>query len=262
MSPSQPFKWKIVPLSKFQLLDIREEDILNEGHFRKCDTYRGGGGYDQFPAIFMKRTGLGSPNKQFVVQTYGCNLDCQYCYVTRSGVWGQYVEYDTYDLVASFRASEQEVFHLMGGAPAFYLDHWPELLDALSLFSDIPFHSDFLLTEHIYDIEVLRDIARPNCLYAVSIKGTSKQNYETNTRRPYMEYSETMILGQLERLKIAGVNFYITFTNPDEQLEEYKAMMAYSLGEDIFEDSFVIGLKDYKAVEFVDIDPRFPEVKA
>ncbi len=265
MSPTRNFQWKIVPLSKFQLLDVREEDILNEGHFRRCDTYRGGGGYDEFPAIFMQRAfGSGAKystlkaNRQFVAQTYGCNLDCKYCYVTRSGVWGQYVEYSTEDLVTAFIESGQEVFHLMGGAPAFYLDHWPELLDELyTRLSFVPFHSDFLLTEHTYDLTVLKAVARRNCLYAVSIKGTSKQNYEANTRRPYMQYDETKLLENLERLKVAGVNFYITFTNPDERLEEYKAMMAYRLGEDIFKDSFVIGLKPYKAVEFVDVRSNF-----
>jgi hypothetical protein len=44
-------KWKVVPLSPGQLLDVRPEDILNDGHFRRCNTYRGGGGYDQFPRL-------------------------------------------------------------------------------------------------------------------------------------------------------------------------------------------------------------------
>lgn len=250
------FKWKIVPISKYQLLDVREEDILGGGHFRKCDTYRGGGGYDQFPAIFEKRTELGRPHHQFVVQTYGCNLDCPYCYVTRSGVWGKYVEYSTVDLVDAFRDSEQEVFHLMGGAPALYLDHWPEILDELDhRLGFIPFHSDFLLSEHPYDLEVLKAVARPTCLYAVSIKGTSKQNYESNTRRPYFDNDESSILSNLALLVEAEVNFYLTFTNPDEHLEEYKEMLVDRFGQKILEDSFVIELKEYEAVKFVDMRP-------
>lgn len=42
-------KWPVVPLSEGQLKDVNPADILEEGLYRKCDTYRGGGGYDQFP---------------------------------------------------------------------------------------------------------------------------------------------------------------------------------------------------------------------
>lgn len=248
------FKWKIVPISKYQLLDVREEDVLGGGHFRKCDTYRGGGGYDEFPVIFEKITGLEKPHHQFVAQVYGCNLDCEYCYVTRSGVWGKYVEYTSSELVSAFLVSGQQVFHLMGGAPALYLDHWPELLDELDTrLGFIPFHSDFLLSESVYSYEVLKAVARSNCLYAVSIKGTSRENYESNVRKPY---EEDRMIDNLVRLYESEVNFYLTFTNPDKHLEDYKTMLQDKVGQGILENSFVIGLKEYKAVEFVDERPN------
>ena len=107
-------KWKVVPLSLNQLRDVRKEDVLEDGIFRKCDTYRGGGGYDQFPIICEKRLGE-RRHHQFVVQLFGCNLDCPYCYVTREGVWGEPIQITTEQLVQAFQRSVQEVFHLMGG---------------------------------------------------------------------------------------------------------------------------------------------------
>jgi hypothetical protein len=47
--------WPVVPLCKNQLRDIKEEDILEKGLYRLCNTYKGGGGYDQFNKIYEKR---------------------------------------------------------------------------------------------------------------------------------------------------------------------------------------------------------------
>ena len=30
--------WKVVPINGKQLLDVRQEDLLNKGLFRKCNT--------------------------------------------------------------------------------------------------------------------------------------------------------------------------------------------------------------------------------
>ena len=38
--------------------------------------------------------------------------------------------------------SKLDVFHLMGGAPALYIEHWIEILEKLP--ENIPFHSDLL----------------------------------------------------------------------------------------------------------------------
>ena len=86
---------------------------------------------------------------QFVVQLYGCNLDCPFCYVTRRGVWDTPIKVSTDALVRAYALSGANVFHLMGGAPALQMKFWPELLDALG--PDILFHSDLMLTETRYD---------------------------------------------------------------------------------------------------------------
>ena len=81
------FKWPVVPLCEKQLRDIRQKDILEDGLYRLCDIYRGGGGYDQFINIYNKRFGTSlTDGRQFVVQLYGCPLRCPYCYVTEDGV--------------------------------------------------------------------------------------------------------------------------------------------------------------------------------
>jgi len=79
------YKWKVCPIQGRQLRDVREEDLF--GDFRLCDSYRGGGGYDQFPRIYSDRRDvpIEGLNSQFVVQLYGCPLNCHYCYVTRDG---------------------------------------------------------------------------------------------------------------------------------------------------------------------------------
>jgi hypothetical protein len=72
-STKQDFKWKVVPISKYQQLDVNHLVLLDGGAFRKCNTYKGGGGYDQFPAICERRLGK-RLHQQFIVQLYGCNL--------------------------------------------------------------------------------------------------------------------------------------------------------------------------------------------
>ncbi len=191
-------------------------------------------------------------SKQFVVQLYGCNLDCPYCYVTRSGVWGVPTEVPTSKLVQDFISSGQGVFHLMGGAPALYLDKWPELIAALP--KDTVFHSDFLLTERSYDPTTLFKIAKPNTLFAVDIKGTSEKNYLRNTRRPMRT---SLFWANLESLVIANVPFYITFTAPDpEELLVMKEELSERFGSQILDDSFTIDLIQYKALPFVDVHPK------
>ena len=90
--------WPIVPLCKKQLLDINLNDILENGLYRLCNTYKGGGGYDKFPVIYEKRYGINPGGNQFVVQLYGCPLKCSYCYVTINGIWGDpiYVTTENY----------------------------------------------------------------------------------------------------------------------------------------------------------------------
>ena len=209
--------WKVVPLSKEQMVDIHPEYVLGQGMYRICHTDRSGGGYDHF-ARYAKtkwgakyREGLATNrwNKQFVVQLYGCPLDCHYCYVTRAGVWGSFLPILTSDLMAEFNASGASVFHLMGGAPAMYMDQWHEIIERLPY--NRFFHSDLMLIESRYRQDTLRSISRDNCLYAVNIKGLTDEEWTANTRKPPPDWA--LLYRNLYRLIEAEVPFYVTFTN-------------------------------------------------
>lgn len=236
--------WKVVPVCGAQLLDVRPDDLLNGGDFRKCNTYRGGGGYDRFPFIYERRRRR-RVAQQFVVQLYGCTLSCPYCYVTREGVWGDPKSYTTEELIKAYVASGQEIFHLMGGAPAIYLEDWPEIMVGLP--EEAVFHSDFMLTERVYERSLLREIAAhsSSSLFAVNIKGVSPADYEKNTRKPFRE---ARFWGNLSALVAAGIPFYLTFTNPDaNRYDEFVRRLIDEFGPEIMADSFVIDLIAYLA---------------
>lgn len=190
------YKWKVVPLCDAQLTDVNPKDILNDGLYRKCNTYKSGGGYDQFSSIFKHRVSDSRDyNDQFVVQLAGCPLKCPYCYVTDAGVNGKFVEVTTDDLLKAFNDSGCSVFHLMGGAPALYLNHWLELIDRLG--SDVAFHSDFLLIEGEYDDKVLSFLGEDAfSLFAVSVKGSSAKEFRKNTGVSF-EGKEDLFWGNL-----------------------------------------------------------------
>lgn len=210
----------VMKLCSAQLLDIHSDDVLEGGLYRKCNTYRGGGGYDQFPAIYQRRFGATpSLNDQFVVQLKGCPLRCPYCYVTEEGVSrGESVKVSSAELVAAFTRSGCSVFHLMGGAPALHLRKWPDLLANLN--GEV-FHSDFLLVEEEYDTGLLREIAQyKNSLYAISIKGSSKTEFKSNTG---VELDESLLQRNMETLVKSGINTYFTFTGmPQVSIETFK----------------------------------------
>ena len=256
----RPYQWKVVPLSKAQLLDVDPRDILFGGQFRKCNVYKSGGGYDKFPNIAPKYFGPGEYHWQFVVQLYGCNLDCPYCYVTRSGVWGNFIKYTSRELVEFFNEVEEcTVFHLMGGAPALYLNHWPELIEALYKWgkSGWVFHSDLMLCERSYDEDVLRYISCERCLHAVNIKGVTPEEFLKNTRKPM---DVVLIWDNLEKLEKMGVPFYITFTgiSPDN-IKLFWDMYRDRFGDEKLRkrkgESFSIDIIDYKAIAYNDDVP-------
>lgn len=219
--------WPVVPICDAQKLDVRPEDLLNNGVYRKCDTYRGGGGYDRFNAIYEKRFGRKINPVQFVVQLRGCPLRCPYCYVTKDGIFGEALMLSDEELLVAYRDSGCEVFHLMGGAPALYLKHWKQIANRVKVF-----HSDFLLVEGTYRKEDL--IGLPG-LHAVSIK---ERYLYTNNMLELMHRN-------IEKLTECGVNFYITFTGSDELKEELK----HTIGDSVFEDSFVIDIVNYDALK-------------
>ena len=236
--------WPVVPLCKAQLEDVNPLDVLNGGLYRRCNTYKGGGGYDKFPEIWERRFGKSGMelNNQFVVQVQGCPLHCPYCYVTEAGVRGQHKCVSSLELIKDFRESGCGVFHLMGGAPALYLNKWPDLLRCLD--GDV-FHSDFLGLEGEYDIGVLREIAQyKNALYAISIKGYTSEEFEKNTAT---KFNSELFKRNMEKLLESGVSVYFTFTGmTTESIQQFKDEHK----DWPFEDSFGINLVHYKALDW------------
>lgn len=242
------YKWKVCPIQGRQLKDVREKDLF--GDFRLCDSYRGGGGYDQFPQIYSDRRNvpIEGLNGQFVVQLYGCPLNCHYCYVTRDGVFGRSVEYTTEELIACYRESKQTIFHLMGGAPAIYLKHWPDIVKRLD--EHEIFHSDLLLVEGVYKLRTLRALAKENVLLVVDIKGVTPVDFYSNTGRRLTPEYKDLFWKNLDKVATSDVDFYLTFTNPAlYYLEAFKERLIRRYGYWILEDSFVIDLIDYEALK-------------
>ena len=242
------YNWKVCPVQGRQLLDVDPKDI--HGDFRICNTYKSGGGYDQFPVIANHR-GIesdGDLSTQFVVQLEGCHLRCPYCYVTRDGIYGKTRSYTSRELMlemdVAFDLYDAGVFHLMGGAPALYMKHWPELI---TLLDDYAFHSDLLLTEFEYDPVILEQINYNYTLYAVNVKGVTSEDHLKNTGK---EIDWKMFWSNLNKLVEANLNFYLTFTNPDlSYFEEFKSKLINGFGEWILDDHFVIDLKEYDALK-------------
>lgn len=237
-------KFDVVPLCEAQLMDVNPLDILNNGLYRKCNTYKGGGGYDKFPEIYNARFGTSRTdlNNQFVVQVQGCPLACPYCYVTKSGIHGNAVKVTSEQLVKDYKDSGCSVFHLMGGAPALHIKKWPDLLSHLG--GEV-FHSDFLCLEGEYDTSVLSELAQyKNSLYSISIKGGTPEEFEKNTAT---KFNEELFSANLDKLFDAGLSCYFTFTGMTSQsIEEFKRkypMYPYN-------DSFAISLVHYNALDY------------
>lgn len=244
-------KLRVCPVQGRQLKDVREEDII--GNFRICNTYRGGGGYDQFPNIARKR-GLiheytkGEIGTQFVVQLHGCHLRCPYCYVTKDGVFGQTVGYTIPEIIEEFGFAVEErnagVFHMMGGAPALHMEDWqniPMLLHPFHIFT-----SDLLLTEKPYDPKVLYNINTHNTLYAINIKGVNTLDHMSNTGT---NINWKLFWENFNKVMDVGLNLYITFTNPDpDGYESFVETIERKYGELVMEDSFIIKIKKYEAL--------------
>ena len=240
--------WYVMRLCDAQLTDVNPSDILCNGLYRKCDTYKGGGGYDKFSEIYQKRFGKrDNLHNQFVVQLRGCPLDCPYCYVTHEGVHGSNFERITTDqLVEDFRNSNCEVFHLMGGAPAIYLDSWHEIIEKIP---DKVFHSDLMLVERRYSPETLRELAKfPNSLYAVSIKGYGIHEWTKNTRTTY---PERVMFRNLDTLVDSKLPFYFTFTGMSENtIKNFKIRIIGRYGYSYLEDCFKITIVHYNALDY------------
>lgn len=238
------YKWPVVPLCEKQLRDIKESDILNGGLYRKCNTYHSGGGYDKLPGI-LESKGMFTSDKQFVVQLAGCPFRCPYCYVTPDGITGEHKDISTTQLVQAFIDSKQDIFHLMGGAPALYIDHWGELIRLLEKEGCKVFHSDLLLVENEYTDNIMQSIKSDIGIHAVSIKGFNQDSYEVNTGKrvdiDLMKYN-------IRQLQQNGINHYFTFTGLGKA-ETREAIKWLEIPPEQLEDSFIIELKHYKALD-------------
>jgi pyruvate-formate lyase-activating enzyme len=243
---------KVCPIQGRQLRDVREEDIFED--FRICNTYRGGGGYDQFPAIAKKRGLLhnfikGDISQQFVVQLRGCHLRCPYCYVTRDGIYGKTVKYEVYELTEAFRRAHKKhdvgTFHMMGGAPMLHHKIWCSI--PIILFPSFLFTSDLLLTEGNYDRQALNTMNMSNALYAINIKGVTNLDHRRNTGK---NIDWHLFWNNFDKVMKVGLNFYITFTNPDTHgYQRFVDNIEDRYGKKVLKDSFVINLKQYDALE-------------
>lgn len=221
--------WPVMPICDNQLKDVRKEDLLFDGLYRSCNTYRGGGGYDEFGNIYERRFGITPEPVQFVVQLKGCPLNCPYCYVTPDGIHGNSVMVNTNKLLDDYESTGLKVFHLMGGAPAIYLEHWKNLTRNFK--KDQIFHSDFLLVENLYKPSWLIDLPG---LHAVSFK----EKYLYNKDQLGIMWKN------LRTLIDCKVNFYITFTGRDE----FSHKIYDEFGPKVLEDSFLIKIQKYKAL--------------
>ena len=252
--------WNVMKLCERQLRDINPQDVLNDGLYRKCNTYKGGGGYNKFPEIYNRRQQLiGEPtiegvNDQFVVQLKGCPLSCPYCYVTPDGVsLEECVEVSTRQLVSDFKASGLSVFHLMGGAPALYIEDWVELLWELPSYA--VFHSDLLLIEKPYSKELLYDIheAFHSSLYAVSIKGATPEEFKRNTG---CKLNQKLFWENLDALVSTAFPFYFTYTGmTEESIKRFQEQLQWcyglTVGRTIAQDSFSIDIVEFEAIKEV-----------
>ncbi len=242
------YNWKVMHLCDRQLRDVNPSDILKNGLYRRCDTYKGGGGYDKFSDIYKNRTGQEKVyNEQFVVQLKGCPLRCPYCYVTQDGIHtGTCSEIPTKQLIKDFYDSNLPVLHLMGGAPALYINYWKEILNLLE--PQKVFHSDLLLLESEYSKQIIEELAKyNNSLYAVSIKGGTTEEFNKNAG---VNFKEDLFWKNFDTIVDCELPFYLTFTGmSDKSTRLFKNIVKRRYGEHILDDSFSINLINYEALK-------------
>lgn len=180
---------------------------------------------------------------------YGCPLNCPYCYVTRKGIFGRYTKVSTTKILKDFRQSGLKVFHLMGGAPAIYINDWKLIVSKLS--NDEVFHSDLLLIEGEYDEDVLEELTQyRNTLYAISIKGATFEELKANTG---VDFNIDLFWSNFNKVIKSGIPYYLTFTGmSDESIEYFKGLLSIRFAkryEGILADSFKIQLIEYEALK-------------
>lgn len=250
------YSWPVVPLCARQRRDVREEDLIENGLFRRCNVSRSRDQRDNFGGICRSRLGRDG-DWHFVAQLYGCVLSCPYCYVTPNGIFGDPEIIHSADLVRHYHASNLPVFHLMGGAPGLYLENWSQLTGRMSD-KDI-FHSDLLLVEQPYKSRWLLDVllrSPADVLVAINIKGTDSGNFRVNTGKPmpsdlfWKNFERVSEALDMVQSNIDYNPFYVTFTDPNpDTLPAMKEQIAVRVGEEFLEDCFVIDSVHYRSLE-------------
>ena len=246
------YEWPIVPICKRQHRDIRDEDLISGGLFRRCVVTRHRDQRDLFAEICTKRLNRDG-SSHFVVQAYGCVLDCPYCYVTPRGIWGDPVLFSSLDLIHLFRSTGLKIFHLMGGAPGLYLEKWWEIVEMIDKQTEL-FHSDLLMVEKPYSPEVFENLDLSKCLIAINVKGVTPENYEDRTRTPFPNNlfwrNMDIVADYVDSTRYGHNPFYVTFTDPDlNMLEAFKEQVVDRCGKSILEESFVIDTVHYNALK-------------
>ncbi len=218
----------IMPIGEIQKTDIRDEHRL--GYFRICASFKDikrQKGFDRFPHFAVNLFGktLEHWNYHLIVQLRGCPLKCPFCYVDDEGLRILPPHnLPIKDLVLQAKSiiakdKRLHVFHLMGGAPAMYVNSWDKILNIMNenKMSDIIFHSDIVLVEP--DIvpgffTSLRKTAKhPNHLIAICIKGINEKNLIENSGVKNLIYIK--YINNLRKVIDTGINFYLTLVNPD-----------------------------------------------
>lgn len=148
--------------------------------------------------------------------------------MTEEGIHGVPTHVSSKTIIDAYKKTGVEVFHLMGGAPAYYINHWPELINDVDIF-----HSDMLLVEQHYDGSVLKDIRMG--LYAVSIKSPEI----------YTEAQINMLFKNLEKVVSSGIDFYLTITGEDTALSDD---VLNCVPKNIADGVIRIKIRDYKSL--------------
>lgn len=244
------FKWPLIPLCRRQMKDVHKDAVWGNGLYHLWDT--NAGHHDEFPQVAKKRGIKGKDlNMQFVVQVKGCPLRCEYCNVTKKGVHGDATIADPVEIMVNFKESTCKVFHLSGGAPAIYLEHWRELAERIP--ANKIFHSDFILVEREYKPEWLQGLDKKNFLFAVNLK--SQKHLGINFDWPLALYN-------LSLLRDAGMNYYVTFTGmTNKEYEFYIRWMVNCGFGDCLRDSFRIPIKQYRSMTINKEIPRMLRIE-
>jgi hypothetical protein len=225
---------KIVKFCEKQLRDINPDDLIG-GYVRKCNIARAMNGIDKFGTIYEKRYGVRPSDIHYITQTYGCNKTCEYCYVTQDGIWKDFVKVGPqyiFDQVREKSCPNNTVFHLMGGAPAFWIKYWPAVDLAVKFKTEDAgktiFHSDFLLDEFLYEgfeeyFDAVKQIRRQ--LHAVSFKNSKPTELQ-------------MI--NLNFLIDKNIPFYITHTGDKKDFEVLRDSFRHHIPDDLVDEMYNI----------------------